>query len=657
MKPFYSFALFVTLIIVTDLSAQSTKVTLLQPINGATGVFDSIDGNINGDMRWVFKWEALEQANGYELEFRSIENSNWDKIKDINKEVTSLIFGPDGVWCCFGRNETFVWRVRAIINDTLTQWSDEWFFTTADWVVPNDKDQQMLDQIGWMKPTVWDSTKFYYTSDIAEDLLELHKESYKAQGDLIGHLGSKIYIFGADETLWGPVLDQNYADCMASGSYCERVPHFMGINRGHYPNEVGRPNKGIGHRWDWSSVDQTREQMADFYGPSVLQDTHEWTHNFEASRTFSGGNYARGTPLWYIHMTSGPFGYAFNRDYGFPLNAKYESNFYRDVTDSTGNSYRTYEPAEPDHIRHALRWVFDSFRNDPSAVRDSMLRADERYTPVAGLYLAYLTSPQKVFIDKYDDRAWTKPFEQQFEDAFGMTILEFSRKFYDWMLTVDQFNWTYILPKEHSRELFHYPKHFTTIHPADSAVNVGTKPNFSWQASTDFSSYQIQISNSEDFSNLVHSIDVEGATSVYQDEVTTATLDTPLEVNTTYFWRMRSILGLNQSDWTTPTRFTTRMNTANEQDALPFTFNLAQNYPNPFNPRTTIVFTIPEAQRVRLEVYNQLGQRVVTLIDRHMNSGQHSMGFHAADLASGMYLYRLTGTLSGEQTRTMYLIK
>ena len=120
---------------------------------------------------------------------------------------------------------------------------------------------------------------------------------------------------------------------------------------------------------------------------------------------------------------------------------------------------------------------------------------------------------------------------------------------------------------------------------------------------------------------------------------------------------MRSILGLNQSDWTTPTRFTTGMNIANEQDALPFTFNLAQNYPNPFNPRTTIVFTLPEAQRVRLEIYNQLGQLVVTLIDRHMNSGQHSIGFHAADLASGVYLYRLTGTLSGEQTRTMYLIK
>ena len=642
--------------------AQTTKVQLLSPENGAEGVYTPlVDGEINGKMRWIFKWEPVEGASGYELQITRGDNyPDWDTNIEFDPTYTEAVMGsPDGVWCCYGRHERFYWRVRAQVQDSLQEWSDEWSFTTADWTVPNDRDQQMLAQIGWMKPTLWDSTKFYATADIAEDILSLHKESYKAQGDLIGHIASKIYIYGADESLWDPVLDQQIEDCQASGSpHCPRQPHFMGINYGHDATiKEGVAVKGIGHGWPWSGVDDNRETMADFIGPSVLQDTHEWTHNFEASRTFSGGNYAFGTPLWYIHMTSGPFGYAFNRDYGYPINEKYESNFYRTALDSAGNRYTANTPTEPDHTRSGIFWVFDDFHNDPTAKRDSMLRADERYTPAAGHYLAYLTSPQQVFIDKYDDRAWTKPFEQQFEDAFGMTVLEFSRKFYDWMLTVDGLNWTYILPTEHSTELFHYPKRFVTSLPADGAEAIGRKPDFQWVASTDFSSYQIQVSLTQDFASPVYTMDVEGATSVYQDEVTTATLDSALEANTTYYWRMRSILGVNQSDWTEAKSFTTGTSVSTQEDALPLQFGLAQNYPNPFNPRTTIGFVLPQAQHVTLEVYNLLGQRVVTLVDRPMGAGQHSVGFHAADLASGMYLYRLTGAQSGVQTKTMYLIK
>ena len=649
-------------VVAIDAYCQDYKVKLLEPSNGAEDVYTPlVDGEINGKMRWIFKWEPVEGASGYELQITRDDNyPNWDTKIEFDPTYTEAVMGsPDGVWCCYGRHERYYWRVRAQVQDSLQEWSDEWSFTTADWTVPNDKDQQLLDQIGWFKPTVWDSTKFYYTEDADGDILDLHKESYKAQGDLIGHIGSKIYIFGADTALWDPVLEQNYNDCVAAEGDCERSPHYMGINRG-FEADIPLdkiPSKGIGHRWMWNSVDETAQNNSDFIGPMMVQDTHEWTHNFEASRTFSGGNYARGTPLWYIHMTSGPFGYAFDRDYGHPLSAKYESNYSRNVLDSTGNYYTATVPSEPDHTRRALAWVFDDFETDPTAKRDSMLRADERYTPVAGHYLAYLTSPQQVFIDKYDDRAWTKPFEQQFEDAFGMTLLEFSQSFYDWMLTVDKLNWTYILPTEHSTELFHYPKRFVTSLPADGTTSVANKPDFQWVASTDFSSYQIQVSLTQDFASPVYTMDVEGATSVYQDEVTTATLDSALEANTTYYWRMRSILGVNQSDWTEAKSFTTGTSVSTQEDALPLQFGLAQNYPNPFNPRTTIGFVLPQAQHVTLEVYNLLGQRVVTLVDRPMGAGQHSVGFHAADLASGMYFYRLTGAQSGVQTKTMYLIK
>ncbi|MFO8029944.1 MAG: DUF4623 domain-containing protein [Cyclonatronaceae bacterium] len=88
----------------------------------------------------------------------------------------------------------------------------------------------------------------------------------------------------------------------------------------------------------------------------------------------------------------------------------------------------------------------------------------------------------------------------------------------------------------------------------------------------------------------------------------------------------------------------------------PVAYSLDQNYPNPFNPTTTIRFTIPESQDVRLDVYNVLGQRVATLVNTQMNAGTHTVPFDATRLASGMYIYRLQ---AGEfvQQRKMMLVK
>jgi hypothetical protein len=89
---------------------------------------------------------------------------------------------------------------------------------------------------------------------------------------------------------------------------------------------------------------------------------------------------------------------------------------------------------------------------------------------------------------------------------------------------------------------------------------------------------------------------------------------------------------------------------------IPQVYHLDQNYPNPFNPTTTIRFTIPETQDVRLEVYSVLGQRVATLVNTQMTAGTHTVPFDAARLASGMYIYRLQ---AGEfvQQRKMMLVK
>lgn len=82
---------------------------------------------------------------------------------------------------------------------------------------------------------------------------------------------------------------------------------------------------------------------------------------------------------------------------------------------------------------------------------------------------------------------------------------------------------------------------------------------------------------------------------------------------------------------------------------IPTEYSLSQNYPNPFNPTTTIEFSITDARRVTLTVFDLVGREVGTLIDGSMAPGTYRVTFDASRLASGVYLYRLT---AGQFTTT-----
>ncbi len=97
------------------------------------------------------------------------------------------------------------------------------------------------------------------------------------------------------------------------------------------------------------------------------------------------------------------------------------------------------------------------------------------------------------------------------------------------------------------------------------------------------------------------------------------------------------------------------------RETIPERFALHPNFPNPFNPNTTIRFDVAKTGRVKIQIYNVLGQLVNTLVNSEMETGKYDIQWNGKDarsvpVSSGIYICRLV-TDGYVKSRKMVLVR
>jgi len=88
----------------------------------------------------------------------------------------------------------------------------------------------------------------------------------------------------------------------------------------------------------------------------------------------------------------------------------------------------------------------------------------------------------------------------------------------------------------------------------------------------------------------------------------------------------------------------TKFNEDNKKET--FSYELFKNYPNPFNQQTAIIYQLSVFRKVKIEIYNTLGQVITTIVDENKQPGKYKViwngkDMHGRDVPSGIYFYSL----------------
>lgn len=165
---------------------------------------------------------------------------------------------------------------------------------------------------------------------------------------------------------------------------------------------------------------------------------------------------------------------------------------------------------------------------------------------------------------------------------------------------------------------------------------------------------------------FVKSIDSNGnINTVLRDSVSNSNYCTiqHIQVNTNNEILLDGHIRKNSSDYDLYSAYYISMGISSitEKYNLPNKIQLFQNYPNPFNPVTSIGYQLSAPSAVELSIYNLLGQKIKTLVNKQQSAGTYFIKWDGTNeagnsVADGVYLYRLQ-TDYFNQIRKMILLK
>jgi photosystem II stability/assembly factor-like uncharacterized protein len=181
----------------------------------------------------------------------------------------------------------------------------------------------------------------------------------------------------------------------------------------------------------------------------------------------------------------------------------------------------------------------------------------------------------------------------------------------------------------------------TLVSPANNANNVSRLPRYEWQNIRGTEKYMIQHGKDNTF------------TTTETDLVTDPFYQTifQLEKQTTYYWRVKAIQGLDSTNWSQVRSFVTEGETSVGE--LNFTGGIAV-YPNPGAGEFTITLNKVVSDNFTIEVYNLTGSKVFEQTRQTVvSSGQAQAAIDLRQLNKGMYLLRIS---DGKSVRTKRIV-
>jgi len=191
------------------------------------------------------------------------------------------------------------------------------------------------------------------------------------------------------------------------------------------------------------------------------------------------------------------------------------------------------------------------------------------------------------------------------------------------------------------------PNAFHLLFPANLDTIRADSVTFNWQKTTDPNpcdevSYTLVYDTTSSFLQPVFVSNLSDSFFVLRDGLPNAKR---------YFWTVtaQDNAGLTTANLDTFSFFKSTLSTGIEDIhslTTPTTYDLHQNYPNPFNPKTVIKYQLPKLSRVKIELYNLLGQKIRTLVDEEKPAGYYQVQWDGRDytgksVSSGVYILKL----------------